>query len=337
MATATETLGARGGLQTVTTLTRPTYGLWELTLRRFLRHRAAVAGTIGLTLILAFVIVGSFVYSEQYANTPDITNRLQAPSWLLDPPTMDHPLGTDSVGRDLLARIIYGGQISLLIGFLAVALAVTLGVVIGAFSGYYGGLIDSVLMRFTEAMIAIPSLFFLIILSKMLIGSVPNIHFAGRDLSGTVPVVILVIGLFGWMFEARIVRSQFLALREQEYITAARAIGVKNDRIMLRHILPNSMAPIIVNATLGLASAIITEAYVGFLGLGVQEPTASWGNILNQALSYLNRAFAPIDFIHRGVWWLWLFPSLMIVLTVLCVNFIGDGLRDALDPRGLVE
>ncbi|TAH54259.1 MAG: ABC transporter permease [Chloroflexota bacterium] len=338
MAVATETLGKSEEITPVAIpTTKPSYSLWGLAFRRFLRHRAAVAGMIGLALIFLFAFGGSLFYTEKYANTPDVLNRLQAPSWLQDPPTWEHPMGTDSVGRDVLARMIYGGQISLIIGFASVLLAVTIGAVIGALSGYYSGSVDSILMRLTEAMIAIPSLFFLIIISKMLIGSVPNISFAGRSLSGSVPIVIFVIAIFGWMVEARIVRSQFMSLKQQEFITAARAIGVKDNNIMWKHILPNSIAPIVVFASLGLATAILTEAYVGFLGLGVQEPTASWGNILNQALSYLNRAFAPIDFIHRGVWWLWLFPSLAIILTVLCVNFIGDGLRDALDPRGLVD
>ncbi len=145
--------------------------------------------------------------------------------------------------------------------------------------------------------------------------------------SGTVPIVILAIGVTSWMYEARIVRSAVLSTRAQEFITAARAVGVWDKRIILRHILPNVMAPIIVNATLGLATAIITEAYVSFLGLGVQQPTASWGNMLDESLIY----------IQRGIWWMWFFPGLMIVLTLLCVNFIGDGLRDALDPRGLIE
>ncbi|MCC7163157.1 MAG: ABC transporter permease [Anaerolineae bacterium] len=337
MAVATETLSKGEERVMFSPSTKPTLSLWGLAFRRFLRHRAAVGGIIGLALIFAFVIVGSFAYTEAYANKPDVVNRLQAPSWLQDPPTWEHPMGTDSVGRDVLARIIYGGQISLIIGFLSVLIAVTLGAIIGAVSGYYGGSVDSILMRFTEAMIAIPSLFFLIIISKMLIGSIPNINLLGRSLSGSVPIVIFVIGIFGWMVEARIVRSQFLSLKQQDFVLAARALGVKDHSIMWKHILPNSIAPIIVFASLGLAVAILTEAYVGFLGLGVQEPTASWGNILNQALSYLNRAFAPQDFIHRGVWWLWLFPSLMIIFTVLCVNFIGDGLRDALDPRGLTK
>jgi peptide/nickel transport system permease protein len=299
---------------------KPTYGLWQLAWKRFLRHKAAVAGGIGFILIILFIIGGSFVYTEDYANKPDVINRLQPPTW-------EHPMGTDSTGRDILARIIYGGQISLAVGFLAVIVAVSLGVTIGALSGYYGGTVDSGLMRFTEAMLAIPSLLILIVLSKALLGKLPNLTFLDRSISGSVPIVILVIGFTSWMAGARIVRAQFLSLREQEFITAARAMGVKNGRIIWRHILPNTMAPIIVYATLGLVIAITLESYVSFLGLGVQEPTASWGNILNQALS----------FIQRGVWWLWFFPSLMIILTLLCVNFLGDGLRVALDPRNLVD
>lgn len=327
MAQAATTIGTIESAPTTMERGKPTYTLWQLAWKRFLRHRAAVAGGIGLLLIIFAVIAGSFVYSADYVNKVDVVNRLQPPSWMANPPTMEHPMGTDSTGRDILARIIYGGQISLIIGFLAVTVSLIVGVLVGALAGYYGGVVDAVLMRFTEAMLAIPSLLLLIVVSKMLLGQVPTLHILGRDISGSVVIVILVIGLFGWMYEARIVRSSFLSVREQEFITAARALGVKDNRIMWRHILPNVLAPIIVNATLGLAVAIITEAYVSFLGLGVQDPTPSWGNILNQALS----------FIVRGVWWLWFFPSLMIILTLLCVNFVGDGLRDALDPRSLVD
>lgn len=308
-------------------LKKPAAGLWTLAWKRFIRHKAAVAGGIGFLLIIAFIIGGSFVFTEDFANQPDVVNRLQPPSWLGKNPDMSHPFGTDSTGRDILARVIYGGQISLAVGLLAVIVSVILGVLIGALSGYYGGYVDSGLMRFTEAMLAIPSLLILIVLSKALLGKLPNITFMDRSISGSVPIVIIVLGLTSWMAGARIVRAQFLSLREQEYITAARSLGVKNGSIIWKHILPNTMAPIIVYATLGLVVAITSESYVSFLGLGVQEPTASWGNILNQALS----------FIQRGVWWLWFFPSLMIILTLLCVNFLGDGLRDALDPRNLVE
>ncbi len=321
MAQAAETVRETGlGVAMPQTRVREPMSLGQLAWARFRRHKMAMAGLIGFVFIIAFIIIGSLTISEDQANNPDIDNRLTGP-------TMIHYFGTDSTGRDVFSRIIYGGQISLAIGFLAVAVALVLGVTVGLVSGFYGSAVDAVLMRFTEAMLAIPSLLLLIVVSKMMLGKVDNIFIGGRMFSGTVPIVILAIGITSWMYEARIVRSAVLATRAQEFITAARATGVMDRRIILRHILPNVMAPIIVNATLGLAAAIITEAYVSFLGLGVQQPTASWGNMLDESLIY----------IQRGIWWMWFFPGLMIVLTLLCVNFIGDGLRDALDPRGLIE
>jgi len=236
-----------------------------------------------------------------------------------------HPWGTDAVGRDILARTVYGGQISLLIGAAAVAVMLLVGVTIGAISGYYGGWIDSLLMRFTEAMLNIPQLFLLIIASKYLGDKVPNFRVAGREFSGSVVVIIAIIGLDSWMYLSRIVRSQFLALKEKEFITAARCVGVPNGRIILHHILPNTVAPIIVSATLGIANAILSEAYISFLGLGVRQPTATWGNMLEDATRYLDTA--P---------WIWFFPGLLILISVLAINFVGDGLRDAMDPRTVV-
>jgi peptide/nickel transport system permease protein len=223
----------------------------------------------------------------------------------------------------VFTRIIYGGQISLLIGVLAVVIAVIIGTLIGGVSAFYGGWVDTILMRFTEAMLSIPSLFLLIVLGKFLGQDASAINILGRTFSGSLGIVILVIGLTSWMYLARIVRANVLALRELDYISAARALGVSDTRIFLTHLVPNTMGAIIVSATLGLASAIITEAYVSFLGLGVQPPTATWGNMMQQALS----------FIQKGAWWMWLFPSLFIVYTILCINLMGDGLRDALDPR----
>lgn len=288
----------------------------QLAWRRFKRHRMAVVGAIALLGLGLFIILGSFFYSEKYANRSDVAHRLEAPS-------ADHFFGTDSTGRDLFARIIYGGQISLVIGILAVALALVLGITVGGTAGYYGGWVDAILMRFTEAALSIPSLFLLIILGKLFGSEIPTLKLLGRTFSGSVIVVILVIGLTSWMYLARIVRANILSLREMDYIAASRALGVSNLRILFRHLIPNTLAPIIVTATLGLANAIISEAYVSFLGLGVQPPTASWGNLMDQSISL----------IQRGVWWMWVFPSLFIVLTILFTNFVGDGLRDALDPR----
>lgn len=288
----------------------------QLVWRRFRKHRMAVAGAAGFFLLLAFVVVGSILLPESQSNHGDLLSRLS-------PPSSAHVLGSDSTGRDVLGRIIYGGQISLAIGFLAVALAVTLGTVLGGIAAYYGGVVDALLMRFTEAMLSIPSLFLLIVLGRVLGRDATTITLFGRTFSGSVGIVILVIGATSWMYLARIVRANVLSLRELDFVSAAKALGASHLHLFVRHLIPNTLAPIIVSATLGLANAIIAEAYVSFLGLGVQPPTASWGNMMQQALS----------FIQRGAWWMWLFPSLFIVYTILCINLVGDGLRDALDPR----
>jgi peptide/nickel transport system permease protein len=288
----------------------------QLVWRRFRKHRMAILGGIGVILLLAFIIIGSFLVPEKSANRGDLLVRLSAPM-------AGHPLGTDSTGRDVFNRIIYGGQISLFIGILAVLLEVSLGTLIGATAAYFGGWVDAILMRFTEAMLAIPSLFLLIVLAKFLGRNIPTINILGRTFSGSIGIVILVIGLTSWMYLARIVRANVLSLKELDYITAAKALGANPTRIFFSHLIPNTLGAIIVAATLGLANAILTEAYVSFLGLGVQPPTATWGNMMQQAQS----------FIIRGAWWMWVFPSLFIVFTILCINLLGDGLRDAFDPR----
>ncbi len=271
---------------------------------------------VGLLLsIMLYVTVGALVFTEDYSNRNDLSITLQ-------PPTAAHPFGTDGTGRDIMARTIYGGQISIIIGFLAVLVSVCVGTSVGAIAGYYGGIVDSILMRMTEAMFNTPQLFLLIILGKMLSGKIPTFQFLGRSFSGSVIVIIGVIGLTSWMYLARIVRANYLALKEREYITAAQCLGTPNWRIISRHILPNTIAPIVVSATLGVASAILSEAYISFLGLGVQAPTATWGNMLDQAYHHLDTE--P---------WMWFFPGMLILLTVLAINFLGDGLRDALDPR----
>ncbi|MDQ3007030.1 MAG: ABC transporter permease [Chloroflexota bacterium] len=258
---------------------------------------------------------GEFVTGEAYANCNDTSLKLQ-------PPSRAHLFGTDTIGRDILARTIYGGQISLSIGIFAAIVEVLVGVLVGAIAGYYGGWLDDLLMRITEAMLIIPSLFLLIVLSKALAGKIPIVEIFGRSLSGSVVVIIFVIGFTSWMYLARIVRANVLSLKELDFISASRALGVSDSRIIFRHLLPNTIAPITVSATLGVSAAILNEAYVSFLGLGVQTPTASWGNMLDSSVKYIQSA--P---------WLWFFPGLLILLTVLCINFVGDGLRDALDPR----
>jgi peptide/nickel transport system permease protein len=288
--------------------------LRELVWRRFRRHKMAMAGVVILVLLVLYAIGGAFFFSESFANYTDTRLRLQ-------PPSAEHPFGTDTVGRDILARTIYGGQISLLIGLFAVAVETAVGVLIGAIAGYYGGWIDSLLMRFTEAMFNVPQLFLLLVMARFLAGKIPTIEFLGRTFSGSVIVIIAIIGLTSWMYLARIVRADFLSLKEREFVQAAHTIGARNLAIIFRHIMPNTMAPIIVSATLGVANAILAEAYISFLGLGVQPPTATWGNMLDGAYNYIESA--P---------WLWVFPGLLILLTVLSINFLGDGLRDALDP-----
>jgi peptide/nickel transport system permease protein len=288
----------------------------QLVWRRFRKHKMALVGAVGVILMVTFILVGSFVVPENAANQGELTQRMQAPA-------ADHVFGTDSNGRNVFNRIIYGGQISLVIGVLAVALEVTIGTLLGGFAAYYGGWVDAVIMRFTEAMLSIPSLFLLIVLSKFLGHNIPTLIIFGRSFSGSVGIVILVIGLTSWMYLARIVRSNMLSLREMEYITAAKSLGASNTRIFFRHLVPNTLGIIIVSATLGLAGAILTEAYVSFLGLGVQPPTATWGNMIGDAQSFMS----------QGAWWLWVFPSLFIVAIILSVNLMGDGLRDAFDPH----
>jgi len=288
----------------------------QLVLRRFRKHKMAIAGMIGGGILVLFIIIGVIVIPESRANEVELADTLAAPS-------RAHIMGTDSTGRDVFNRIIYGGQISMLIGLLSVLIAVTLGTVIGGLAAYYGKWVDIILMRFTEAMLSIPSLFLLIVLGKTFGQDVKTINVFGHTFSGSVGIVILVIGLTSWMYLARIVRANVLSLKEMDYISASKSLGASNTRVFFNHLVPNTLGIIIVSATLGLAGAILTEAYVSFLGLGVQPPTASWGNMLTSAQS----------FIQRGAWWMWLFPSLFIVFTILCINLMGDGLRDAFDPH----
>lgn len=288
----------------------------QLIWRRFRKHRLALWGIVGFAVLLVYIVVGSILVTDQKANEVDLKARLS-------PPTQTHWMGTDSTGRDIFARMIHGGQISLIVGFLAVIFSVGLGAIIGGVAAYYGGWVDIILMRFTEAMLSIPSLFLLIVLGKYLGKDVQTITIFGQSFSGSVGIVIVVIGATSWMYLARIVRANVLSMKELDYISASKSLGASDMRIFFRHLIPNTMGAIIVSSTLGLAGAILNEAYVSFLGLGVQPPTASWGNMLTSAQS----------FIQRGAWWMWVFPSLFIIITILCINLIGDGLRDAFDPR----
>ena len=271
---------------------------------------------VGFSLIILFIIVGSIYVSEDEANAVDLQTRLT-------PPNDQFIMGTDTTGRDIFARIIHGGQISLFVGITSVIVSVTLGTLVGGLAGFFGGWVDSILMRFTEAMLSIPQLFLLIVLGKFIGRDIETINIMGKTISGSVLIVIFVIGLTSWMGLSRIVRANVLSLKEMDYVSVSKSLGSSELRTFFRHLIPNTMGVIIVATTLGLAGSILSEAYVSFLGLGIQPPTASWGNLLTSAQS----------FISQGSWWMWVFPSIFIVLTILFVNLMGDGLRDAFDPR----
>jgi len=254
-----------------------------------------------LVIELATAAAAPLGMSVDLALRPHPTQMLQAAS-------SAHLLGTDEAGRDVLARLIFAGRISLTIGFLTAVFSVTAGTALGAAAGYYGGWIDALLMRFTDAMLSVPILFVLIALAV----------FFGP----TVGTLIVVIGALSWMDLARIIRANFLSLREKEFVLSARVVGSRDLAIIARHVLPNTLAPIIVASALGVGNAMLSEAALSYLGLGVQPPTPSWGNMLNNAQSYFFNAPA-----------LGIFPGVMILVTVLVINFLGEGLRDALDPR----
>jgi len=296
-------------------LETPPLSLGQLTWRRFRRHKMAIFGAVMLIMMILYAFGGMLVFSEAEANFNDTGKRLTAPS-------REHPFGTDTIGRDILARTIYGGQISILIGLTAMVVELFIGVTIGALAGYFGGLLDALLMRLTEAVLVIPQIFLLLVMAKYFAQDIPNIQMLGRTFSGSVLVIIFVIGITSWPYLARIVRAQFLSIKENDFVLAARATGTSTRDIIFRHILPNSIAPIVVAGTLSVAAAITLEAYISFLGLGVRPPTATWGNMLEGAYNYIETA-----------WWLWFFPGGLIALTVLSINFLGDGLRDALDPH----
>lgn len=283
------------------TFAGPADGLYTLAWQRFRRHRLALLGFAVLGVIAGVCALVPLFVPESAANRVD-------PTLFRAPPSLERPFGSDDVGRDILWRSIYGGRISLAVGALSISIALTLGVLLGSMSGFYGRSVDNLIMRFTDAMLSIPGLFLLIVLTRIL--------------GSTVPTIILVIGLVSWMPVTRIVRANFLSLKEQEFVLAARAVGVPNLPIIFRHMLPNALAPVVVWATLGVGHAIILEASASFLGLGVQPPTASWGSMLSRAQGLLT--VAP---------WVAIFPGLLILITVMAINFIGDGLRDALDPR----
>lgn len=267
---------------------------------RFRKNNLAVAGGV-IVVALFFVALLAPLLSPY---NPDDIDRKH----VLDPPYINHPLGTDDLGRDVLSRMIWGSRISLSVGFVAVGIATLIGMIVGAFSGYYGGWVDRVIMRFIDIMLAIPT-FFLILAVIAFVGS-------------SIWNIMIVIGITSWMGVARLVRAEFLSLKEREFVLAARAIGAGDMRIIFRHVMINSMAPVIVSAVLGVASAVLVESALSFLGIGVQLPTPSWGNILTIGKDNIEIA-----------WWLSVFPGLAILITVLGYNLLGEGIRDSIDPR----
>lgn len=292
----------------------PAQSLSQFFWRRFLRHRMALIGLV-IMAVLTFLVAAAPITGRYSPTDQNLRNRFQAPSW-------EHWMGTDELGRDMWARTLYGGRVSLIVGLMAMGVAVVIGSAVGAISGYYGGFVDSVLMRITDLFLSLPRLLVLILFSTLLrAGNLKFMETLGFK-PGTYPPVALIIGLFAWMGVARLVRAATLELRKREFIDAARAQGSSDVRTLLRHILPNVASPIIVAATLGLAGAIISESGLSYLGFGVQLPTPTWGNMLRNAQSQLT--IAP---------WTAIYPGLMIFISVIAINYIGDGLRDALDPR----
>ena len=283
----------------------------QLVWRQFRKHKMAVLGMTVLLLLIVGVVVGPIVTPYDIERS-SLRERYQ-------PPSLVHPFGTDDLGRDMLTRILAGGRISLNIGFMSMVVALAIGVTVGSVAGFYGGKVDNILMRFTDIMLTLPRLFLLIIMVLLLRG----INWPYLQESGGIVAIILVLGVLSWMSIARLVRGAFLSLRQMEFVEAARSLGLSNRRIIVRHILPNAVTPVIVAATLGMARAIISESGLSFLGFWVQPPTPTWGNMLSNAQQEM----------LRGHMWMAIFPGLMIFITVIAINYIGDGLRDALDPR----
>jgi peptide/nickel transport system permease protein len=281
---------------------RPAASQWRKVGARFLSHRLALAGS-AILIVLGLAAALAPLIARYSPTATDLAHITAAPTWA-------HPLGTDELGRDVLTRLIYGGRASLMVGVCSMLLAATLGVTYGAVAGFFGGVIDTMLMRFVDFVLSFPALFVLLILASYYHTSVV-----------TITLYIGCLGTPGWMGMARLVRGQILSLREQDFITAVRSMGASSHRIILRHLLPNAVAPVIVAATLGVASAMLTEAALDFLGFGVPPDTPTWGNLITNAEDYLTSAPA-----------LAIAPGLVITLAVVSINFIGDALRDALDP-----
>lgn len=273
---------------------------WRLFWKRFRKNKLAVGGLI--IILFLFVVAGLAPFLAPY--DPYDINTKQ----ILHPPSQNHIMGTDELGRDVFTRIIWGTKVSLLVGFVAVGISAFIGLMLGSIAGYYGGRIDGIIMRFVDVMLCFPTFFLILAVIAFWEPSIWKI--------------MLVIGLTSWMGVTRLVRAEFLSLKERDYVQAARVLGGRDVRIIFRHILPNSLAPVLVNATLGVAGAILTESALSFLGIGIQPPEPSWGNMLTAGKDNIEIA-----------WWLSLFPGLAIFTTVMGYNMLGEGIRDAIDPR----
>jgi peptide/nickel transport system permease protein len=285
--------------------------LWSDAFRQFRRHRLAMAGLIVLIIIVLATLIGyplwghnylAFSFADSYKN-----------------PSLAHPMGTDDLGHDGFARVLWGGRVSIAVGLVSALVAITLGTLVGAIAGYFGGFTDSLLMRITDMFISLPTLPLLLLVIYLFQDSATK-RFG--TVMGNFLLIVFIIGALTWMPVSRLVRGSFLSIKEKEFIESARSIGVSTPSIIFKHILPNVLSPVIVAATLGVAQAIITESTLSFLGLGFPPDTPTWGRLLNNAQDFVQ--IAP---------YMVIFPGMAIFLTVLCINYVGDGLRDALDPR----
>jgi oligopeptide transport system permease protein len=282
-------------------INRPSTTMLQDAWRRFTQNKLAMAGLLTLAGLIVFAFIGPFLIKYNFYGN-DLMNTYLEPSWI-------HPLGTDSLGRDTMARLMYGGRVSLAIGFVSVLINLSIGVFYGGISGYFGGRIDNLMMRIIDIIYSVPDLLYVILLMVVM----------GK---GGLLNIVIVLGIVNWMGMARIVRGQILALREQEYVLAARTLGASTSRLMLKHLIPNALGPIIITSALAIPSAIFMEAFLSFIGIGIQPPFASWGSLA--AEGRLNIPSYPYALF---------FPAAAIAITMLAFNFVGDGLRDAFDPK----
>ena len=303
-------------LEAETLLTAEEESQWIVVWRRFRKHKLALAGMAVILILLVTAIVAPWIapYDPIQQNVDTQGDRFRNAS-----PSLDHLMGTDSIGRDVFSRLLHAGRISLMVAFVVTLVSEAVGALVGAISGYYGGTVDNVIQRFVEFIITLPTLPLLLAVSAMLRGI--QVPLVPKELS-SVAIIIFVLTAFGWTGSSRLVRGMVLSLREMDFIEASQALGMSNTRIIVRHMIPNALAPIIVNATLGLGTVIIVESALSFLGFGVQPPTATWGNMLNEYQHDMWTQPAKV-----------FYPGLAIFVVTLAFNYMGDGLRDALDPR----